>query len=343
MNSSAQQRDPAGSRLSEDISNRIARGELLAGQALMPVRQLAASHGISMRAALKALDRLADEGWVVRRHGSGVFVRDTTLPLARYRIQVEQRDDGFRGATFNQVRNALRAEPEFDLSDGGDDCGEFDCRLLLGGGASAAGERMPAVIVLPELALPELSLPPTEPSGYTDTVDVDYRRGAYAAGVYARSIGITCPVVAHAYADADDQFADIERLRAFALGFGQPLSQLPSLQCRAHLPAYGAAAVPELLARRSADFVFATTDDLAIGICHGLLAHGEQPGARIRIMGMDGQPAGRNESFELTSMALAQEQIAAAAVAALRRRCRKPNTAEQVTLVGMDLFTGSTA
>ena len=56
------------------LSERITRGELVPGERLPGEPALAAAYRISRVTVRRALDRLAQEGWVSRRAGAGTFV-----------------------------------------------------------------------------------------------------------------------------------------------------------------------------------------------------------------------------------------------------------------------------
>lgn len=57
------------------LRDRIMTGELPAGERLPGEPSLAAEHGVSRVTLRRALDRLADEGLICRKPGSGTFVR----------------------------------------------------------------------------------------------------------------------------------------------------------------------------------------------------------------------------------------------------------------------------
>jgi len=72
--------DPAGPsaprylRLAGAIAARIAAGDLAPGDALPPERRLAELHGVSRVTVRRALEKLAADGLIEPRHGSGTFV-----------------------------------------------------------------------------------------------------------------------------------------------------------------------------------------------------------------------------------------------------------------------------
>lgn len=68
-------------RIYDALHATILRGDLPEGARLPSIRQLAAEHGVSNLTVQGALERLARQGYVVRRHGKGVFVADHHRPL----------------------------------------------------------------------------------------------------------------------------------------------------------------------------------------------------------------------------------------------------------------------
>ena len=64
-----------GRRVYLVLRDRIMSGELAAGDRLPGEPSLAAEHGVSRVTLRRALDRLADEGLICRKPGSGTFVR----------------------------------------------------------------------------------------------------------------------------------------------------------------------------------------------------------------------------------------------------------------------------
>lgn len=77
-------------RIYDDVLERIQRGELGEGQRLPTERELVALYGVSRPTVTKALSRLQQEGYIVRRAGSGSFVRSST-PSPPHRESTEAR------------------------------------------------------------------------------------------------------------------------------------------------------------------------------------------------------------------------------------------------------------
>jgi GntR family transcriptional regulator len=70
----AKDRRPIYEQVADGIKSLIARGELGQGQALPPVRQLAADLGVNLNTIAVAYRGLQEEGLIAIRHGSGATV-----------------------------------------------------------------------------------------------------------------------------------------------------------------------------------------------------------------------------------------------------------------------------
>ena len=81
----ADDRRPIYQQVADGIKGLIARGELAQGQALPPVRQLAADLGVNLNTIATAYRSLQDEGLIAIRHGSGAVVSAsrTRTPAAK--------------------------------------------------------------------------------------------------------------------------------------------------------------------------------------------------------------------------------------------------------------------
>jgi len=86
-------RRPIYRQVADEIKGLIARGELLEGMALPPVRQVAADLGVNLNTIAAAYRELQKEGLLKVRHGSGALVS------AR---RIAQQNDA-------ELRKALRA------------------------------------------------------------------------------------------------------------------------------------------------------------------------------------------------------------------------------------------
>jgi len=73
---------PKHARLRRAIIDAVHAGELPAGTKVMGERDLSAALGLSLGTTQKALGRLMDEGFLVRRQGRGTFVGSERRPIA---------------------------------------------------------------------------------------------------------------------------------------------------------------------------------------------------------------------------------------------------------------------
>ncbi|MEO8858175.1 MAG: GntR family transcriptional regulator [Burkholderiaceae bacterium] len=73
---------PKHARLRQAIIDAVEAGELAAGAKLAGERELSAALGLSLGTTQKALGRLMDEGFLVRRQGHGTFVGSSRQPIA---------------------------------------------------------------------------------------------------------------------------------------------------------------------------------------------------------------------------------------------------------------------
>lgn len=73
---------PKHARLREAIIGALEAGELAVGSQLTPERELSEALGLSLGTTQKALGRLMDEGFLVRRQGHGTFVGSDRKSIA---------------------------------------------------------------------------------------------------------------------------------------------------------------------------------------------------------------------------------------------------------------------
>jgi len=67
-------------RLSSDLREQIESGELKYGAVVKPVRELMKQYGISYNSVRKALNQLAEEGYITLEQGRGTFVKGSKVP-----------------------------------------------------------------------------------------------------------------------------------------------------------------------------------------------------------------------------------------------------------------------
>ena len=106
-------REPLFAQLVFRVKEALARGELRAGDRLPSVRDLAQALAINPNTVSRAYARLAEEGLLVRRQGTGCFVgeggapsevAERALAQALHRAVVEARNAGL---TREHLRAAL--------------------------------------------------------------------------------------------------------------------------------------------------------------------------------------------------------------------------------------------
>ena len=71
-------RRPIYQQVVDEIKSLIARGQLVEGMALPPVRQVAADLGVNLNTIATAYRELQREGLISVRHGAGAVVASTT-------------------------------------------------------------------------------------------------------------------------------------------------------------------------------------------------------------------------------------------------------------------------
>lgn len=151
----------SASEISADLRSRIERGDLRPGDALPPVRQLAADLGVNRNTVVAAYRQLAQAGLVVARGRGGTRVADpTTVAQEGYALDTVLRDVGtgnpdparipdYASALARSSRPVLYGEPvvDPDLETWArgwmtDELPHDDVRITVTSGASDAIERL---------------------------------------------------------------------------------------------------------------------------------------------------------------------------------------------------------
>jgi len=103
-------------QIMEQMKQQIAVGEWAAGQAIPPIRQLAADIGVSVITVKRAYLELEREGVIVTRQGKGCFITSDSEVGARIREQelaqhLEQavRSAAMMGLSLNNLEKRIRA------------------------------------------------------------------------------------------------------------------------------------------------------------------------------------------------------------------------------------------
>lgn len=80
----AQHKNSVYRKISEDIADKIKKGEYAAGAMLEPERKLMEAYGVERTTVRRALDILASEGLIVKKAGLGTFVSDgKSVPVVK--------------------------------------------------------------------------------------------------------------------------------------------------------------------------------------------------------------------------------------------------------------------
>jgi DNA-binding LacI/PurR family transcriptional regulator len=183
-------------------------------------------------------------------------------------------------------------------------------------------------------------------TGY-DVVTADGEEGGAIAGDYLRKAGCRNAAIIAARERPDSERCcplARHRIRGFEKGWGEeiPASQvLLAKEYRVELGTEMAAKVLDLKPRP--DAVFGTSDDLADGFCHGLIAHGVQPGRDIKVVGFDGQPQRYRGERVLTTVEVPFPAMAKMAAVMALERAAEPQGVARRLAVACALRKGDTA
>lgn len=125
---------PKHARLREAIIGAVESGELPLGAKLIAERELSASLGLSLGTTQKALGRLSDEGFLVRRQGHGTFVGRVRQPIAgSWHFRFIAPEGGPELPVFSSIldRRLVPAQPDWASVLGPDDKGYVRVRRVL--------------------------------------------------------------------------------------------------------------------------------------------------------------------------------------------------------------------
>jgi len=334
-------RKPAGDDLYRAIRDAIESGELQPGDRLAGLRELRKRFGIGYRTAWRQVERLEAEGYVVRRRGAGTYVRTPPpemrrLPGTALRVQViltiPEESQRFLRPLVEGV------EEEHRRLLGGDcvpvEASPEEARALM-------EKRLADVFIWVYPDMPQRPVPPPAPAvlaaqdaevtcaahqGY-DVVAADSRQGGAAAGDYLRSVGCERVVIVGSKTRDPREVGQCARLRriGFEVGWGRPVPESDIIVAEGYTPMCGVEVTPAILSRQPRpDGVFATSDELAEGVCHALVAHGLTPGRDIKVVGFDGQPRRFSRNLVLTTVEVPMRELGREAVRMAIRRAEEP-------------------
>lgn len=350
----------SGEAVYRHIRRAIESGELQAGQTLASTRTLKDRLGVSFHAVLSGLDRLEREGWVLRRRGSGTFVRDTALsgldrPATR-RVGFITCGSGTPSAHF--LAPAVAAAREGLTARGGRavdlKLGEtvdmvawaeaYDAAIWAGGdipAESLSAETRPFVILSHSCERAYLS------EGGYDIVTSDSRQGGMLAGRYLRECGCARAIfvgVRLPSAPACWEIYSRLRLDGFEQGWGRALGREDLVTVGNYMVTDGLKIAAEVLRPGPRPLgIFAASDDLAMGICHGAVAHGFELGRDVKLIGFDGQPPRFAGDPQLTTVAAPLEEMGRTAARFALERIENPDAPLRRVCLGCTLWKGDTA
>ena len=352
-------RPRSGEEVYRHIRRAIENGELRPGQALASTRALREHLGVSFYAVLKGLDRLEKEGWITRRRGSGSYVRDrdlngSTRPHTTT-VNLLSLSAPSQAALFlTPLVGAVKAEIEsrgsrvqespFDSS-GESPSGRFDGDVVIWVCPSVPyaprlPKRPPFVMVSQDCE------PIVAADRGVDIVTADSRQGGALAGRRLREAGCRRVVFVGARGHVATGVDVHSRLRLEGLeaSWGKRLRRDDIVMLPEYGPADGARFIGELLQNGDLpDGIFAASDDLAMGICHGALAHGIKLGTDVKLIGYDGQPPRFSGDPLLTTVAVPLELMGRTAARMALERAEDPAAPTRRMCLGCSLREGDTA
>jgi len=188
---------------------------------------------------------------------------------------------------------------------------------------------------------------PIEGTSRFDFVAPDEAQGSLLAGRLARKLGSVRPCFVgreHLFIENRyDETSEI-RLMGFEDGFRERLADHNRLHAGRYAVGSGKQAAAKILRLDPLpDFVFAVSDELAIGIMEGTAEKGVRAGRDYMLLGFDGFEAGRQApGGPISSLQRPEEQMANLTADYLLDRLANPDQPTRRTLLGCSLFHGAT-
>lgn len=191
-----------------------------------------------------------------------------------------------------------------------------------------------------------LETPISRPNGF-DVVTLDQEQGGWLVGDLAHNRGHSLAVFVGRRDSADNGSFDQTsrtRLQGFEMGFGTAVSDEHRFLCKAYDEADGAATVAKYLALEPRPrFIFAASDEIAVGFLLGAVAHGLAPSRDFDLVGFDGQERARQVGGgPLTTVGAPAEAMGEQAAALLAERLENPDRPVRRVALGCMLLTGVT-
>lgn len=354
-------RDPSGNALYKDIMGRIAKRELHSGDRLVSSRELQKQFNISHHATTAALKRLENEGYILRRPGSGTYVREVPCrPLssternsrsirvvlsicpghseAHLRPLTTALDEQLAslGCSYTHIRTPPRdGRPQ--LLEGKGDCYIWVSPSLM---PDMLPPQVPVVFVAQDMEM----VWPLE-AGY-DIISVDSRQGGAIAGRYLKDLGCRTVAILGATDGNVPGVCPVTTLRllGFQAGWGEKIPDRLILTANEYVVREGVRMATQILELNPLpEAVFATSDELAEGFCYAAIGRGLQPGKDIKVMGFDAQPPRSDRDVPLTSVKPPLEALGRAAAVMALQRAEDPKSVVRRLSFGCSIRKGTTA
>jgi len=338
----------------------IQSGKLKPGDRLRPSRELQREFRISYGATLASLRRLQREGFVVCRPGAGTYVSEAASGVVGRanpkRVQILNSVASANGLFYRPLLDALREQlgalgAEAEIVDDPDRSATWEAPVEPGTDVRIwirpplMEPERPSGGVATVMVSHDIEYVSSRSDGY-DIVGVDYEQGGAVAAEYLRKIGCRdVAVLAVRSHERPDRPGPIgaRRIHGFECTWGERLRG-PILLTRAAAASEGAQKVAEFLALDPLpEAVFAICDAIASGFCHGLIAHGLQPGRDVKVVGFNAQPPIYEEDPPLTSVRVPMDELGRAAALMAMERADRPRKPAQRLLLACTLSKGETA
>ena len=352
-------RQDVGQSVYRHVRDAIESGDLKPGQMVASARQLEQSLGVSHHAAVKGMSQLAREGWVIRRSGQGTFVQDPDgRKMGAYPRTVAL-------VTGEHLQEQYFLNPLLDAAGRELAAGGHAVRREHHGDEPAAippgGITADCAIWAKTSILPEVTLPPGPPfviachlfrstilsDAPCDVVTIDQVQGGVLAGKHLRQSGCRKAVFLGVQGNWPGGWDNIsnQRLRGFEAGWGRQLREEELFRTDVYRVVRGLEMARRVLfaGGELPLGVFAASDDLAMGLAHGAVAHGIALGGDIRLVGFDGQKPRYPEDPLLTTVEVPLEEMGRTAVRMALERAARPEMLSRRLSLGCALRRGRTA
>jgi hypothetical protein len=343
-------------RACDELRGRI-REKWKPGARLPPIKKLARLLGAGQTSTHRAVKMLAAEGVLASRPGAGTYVTERRAafrgPLGGASVIIRRWSDDslFHPAAdiltdiLSRAGAEVRTTPYPDRPTKGDALvSGADAEVLINARTTTVEPVHDDVV----LCLIETGLGcDVRGTMRYDVVSADSEQGGYQLGCLARERGEKDVLFLGVSAGRRDTYdlTSATRLQGFLRGWGGTIGQRARFRSPEYSTVEGAKAAGEYARlEKRPEFVFAASDDLAVGFIHGAWAHGLQPGQDYRLVGFDGQHRGRViEGAQLTTVDVPMQAMGRTAANLLVERLADPDQPVRSVFLGGTLFRGDTA